>query len=219
MKLDAIYQNRFDERERKAKDAVWAELCERWFARYVDGAATVLDVGAGLCELINHLHAGRRIAVDANPDLPRFAAAGVETHVARAEEMGFLPTGSVDVAFTSNFLEHLPDKSALTRVVAEVRRVLRPGGRFVVMGPNIRYVAGSYWDYYDHHIPLTEKSVEELLASEGFTVESSLPRFMPYTVKSRLPTARWLVRAYLRAGPLAFRLLGKQFLVVARTAS
>lgn len=41
-----------------------------------------------------------------------------------------------------------------------------------------------------------------------------IPRFLPYTTKSRLPQAPWLIRLYLRV-PLAWWLLGKQALVVA----
>ena len=41
-----------------------------------------------------------------------------------------------------------------------------------------------------------------------------LPRFLPYTTKSRLPQHPLLVRLYLRV-PLAQRLLGKQAWVVA----
>ena len=42
-----------------------------------------------------------------------------------------------------------------------------------------------------------------------------MPRFLPYTTKSRLPQSAWLVRAYLRFPP-AWRLLGGQTLLVAR---
>jgi hypothetical protein len=44
-----------------------------------------------------------------------------------------------------------------------------------------------------------------------------IPRFLPYTTKSRLPQAPWLVSLYLRF-PLVWRILGKQTLVVASKA-
>lgn len=215
-RLDKLYRHRFEDSDRAAKDEVWRVLCEHFFSNYVNPSDTVLDVGAGYCEFINHIRAGRKIAVDANPELKAFAGPGVEAHERRAEQLDFLESGTVDVAFSSNFFEHLPDKATLTKVVSEVLRVLKPGGRLIVMGPNVKLLPGSYWDYFDHHLPLTEKSVEELLRMVGFDIEKSLSHFMPYTVKSRLPTWGWLVRAYLMVGAPAFKALGRQFLVIAK---
>jgi hypothetical protein len=47
-------------------------------------------------------------------------------------------------------------------------------------------------------------------------IERLIPRFLPFTTKSALPQHPLLVRAYLAFRP-AWRLLGGQFLVVART--
>jgi SAM-dependent methyltransferase len=215
----ALYSRRFNEEERRAKTRVWEVLCARFFPRYIDANATVLDIGAGHCEFINHVGAARRIAVDANPELGTFAAPGVEAHVAFAHELTFLAPSSVDVAFSSNFFEHLPSKEILRAVVGEVRRVLKPGGRFLVVGPNIRFLAGAYWDYYDHHLALTERSVAELLTTSGFAIDECLPKFLPYTVKSALPSWRILVEAYLLLAPVSYQLLGKQFFVASHKSA
>jgi hypothetical protein len=49
----------------------------------------------------------------------------------------------------------------------------------------------------------------------GFEMERVVPRFLPYTMNNATPTHELLVRAYL-AIPLAWKILGKQFLVIAR---
>lgn len=214
--LNTIYQHRFDPSDQKRKLAVWKVLCDHFFARYVRPDDVVLDLGAGFCEFINNIRAARRIAVDANPQLSVYAAPGVEAVCCRAEELTGIAPESVDVVFTSNFLEHLPDKKTLELVVAAVHRVLRPGGHILVMGPNVRFLPGAYWDYFDHHIPLTERSLDEVLHLHGFQTVVSLPRFLPYTIKGRLPAWPWLVRAYLAFGRIAFRLAGRQFFVVAQ---
>lgn len=216
MELSELYGNRFADADRARKVRIWAVLWSRVFSRWVGPEDTVLDLGAGYCEFINAASARRRIAVDLNPDTARAAAPGVEVHSASAAELAFLGDGEVDVVFTSNFLEHLPSKDVLTKVVEAAWRVLRPGGTLVAMGPNIRLLPDVYWDYYDHHIPLSDRSVCELLAMCGFALERVEPRFLPYTVKSRLPQWDWLVKAYLALRPLSSAFLGKQFLVVAR---
>ena len=81
--------------------------------------------------------------------------------------------------------------------------------------PNIRYAYREYWDFFDHHVALSHGSLSEALQMTGFHIEVLRPRFLPYTTKSRLPQAAWLVRLYLACPPAQW-LLGKQMLVVAR---
>lgn len=213
--LETLYANRFGEEDRAWKDQVWEVLWRRVFSRWLGGEGTLLDLGAGYCEFINHAVARRRIAVDLNPETARTAQAGIEVRAASADDLGFLRDEEVDAVFSSNFLEHLPSKDAVARVLAEVRRVLKPRGRFVLMGPNIRYLADRYWDYFDHHVPLSDASVCEALLVKGFRLEHVEPRFLPYTVKGTRLRWRWLIELYLSLRPLSSRLLGRQFLIVA----
>lgn len=214
--LEALYANRFDESDRAWKDEVWKVLYARVFRRWIAPESTLVDLGAGYCEFINHAVARRRIAVDLNPETARLAAAGVEMRASSADNLDFLRPAEADVVFSSNFLEHLPSKAAVTRVLAEARRVLRPGGRLILMGPNIRYLGGRYWDYFDHHVPLSDASLCEALLLEGFHLEHVEPKFLPYTVKGSRIRWTWAVEAYLALRPLSSGLLGRQFLVVAQ---
>ncbi len=213
--LEAMYANRFSDEDRAWKDKVWEILSRRVFSQWVDDQGTLLDLGAGYCEFINHAVARRRIAVDLNPETARMAASGIDVRATSADDLGFLRDAEVDAVFTSNFLEHLSSKDAVTRVLSEVHRVLKPGGRFIVMGPNIRYLADRYWDYFDHHVPLSDRSLCEALMLKGFGLEYVEPKFVPYTVKGSRLRWRWLVHAYLALRPLSSRVLGKQFLIVA----
>jgi len=92
--------------------------------------------------------------------------------------------------------------------------VLRPKGKILILQPNIRFLNGEYWDFLDHHIPLTDRTLVEALLATGFQPSEVLPRFLPYTTKSSLPRHPALVRLYLRL-PLAYHLFGKQAWVVA----
>jgi SAM-dependent methyltransferase len=212
--LDKLYQQRFPETELAQKNAIWKVLCEDFFQRRVAADATVVDIGAGYCEFINNIQAAHKIAVDLNPDVQRFAAAGVRVINAPSTAIAEIESSSVDVVFMSNFLEHLPDKAAVLGTFKEANRILRGGGSIIVLQPNIRFLPGEYWDFFDHHTPLTDRSLVEGLQLAGFTPDLVHPRFLPYTTKSRLPKAAFLVRLYLHFPPL-WRLLGKQALVVA----
>lgn len=212
--LETLYQQRFPERELQRKQAIWRVLCEGYFGRFVKPTDTVVDIGAGYCEFINNIACARKIAVDLNPDVARFANPGVEVLNASCTAIDRLEANSVDVVFMSNFLEHLPNKQVVLDTFREAFRILRPGGRVMVLQPNIRFLPGEYWDFFDHHTPLTDRSLVEGLQLAGFQADVVVPRFLPYTTKSRLPQAAWLVRLYLKM-PLFWPLLGKQAFVVA----
>ena len=192
---------------------VWSVLVADWFARYVRPDDSVLDLGCGYGEFINHVQSRKKYAMDLNPDATGFLNSDITFLRQDCATRWQLPDASLDVVFTSNFLEHLPDKTALGHTLDEIVRCLRPGGRLVAMGPNIKYLHGAYWDFWDHYVPITEASLKEALVTRGFAIEVCLGRFLPYTMVSgpRYPVA--LLRAYLRV-PLAWRIFGKQFLVV-----
>lgn len=213
--LSHLYRERFTDDDRAFKEKAWRVLCERFFQRYVGSDDTVLDVGAGHCEFINAIRCGEKIAIDLNPDIVAFAREA-EALIGSSTDMAAIRDGSVDVAFSSNFLEHLPSKEDVLKTLSECYRVLRPQGTLIVLMPNIRYLNGRYWDYFDHHIPLTHHSLVEALTLSGFSPMSVVPRFLPYTVKQRaLPKSLLLLRIYLRARFL-WPLFGRQMLVVAK---
>lgn len=213
--LPGLYALRFDADEKRRKDRVWRVLCRSFFQRYVGREDVVLDVGAGYCEFINHIVCRRKLALDLSDEVRAHAAPDVEVIRASSTDLGALSDGSVDVAFASNFFEHLPDKQALLATLAEIHRVLRPGGRLLILQPNIRYVGGAYWDFLDHHLPLTERSLVEALGLVGLTPVEVRPRFLPFTTKSALPQHPCLVWLYLKV-PVVHRLMGGQSWIVAR---
>lgn len=214
--VEQIYKNRFGKQVLARRTAVWQALCEGWFNRYVPANGKVLEVAAGYCEFINNVAAGERVAVDLNPETRNHAAPGVQVFEIAAERLGeAVPKSHFDSAFMSNFLEHCRTREQVLAVFEAVRGALKPGGRVMILGPNFRACAADYYDYFDHHLALTEKSVAEALELAGFEVEVELARTLPFSFRSKLPSAPWLVRLYLK-NPWAWRFLGKQFFLVAR---
>lgn len=214
MQPSRLYALRFSSEEKARKAAVWKVLCRSFFQRYVGENDTVLDVGAGYCEFVNHIVCHRKLALDVSEETLAHAGPGVEVIRAKSTDLSLLADDTVDVAFASNFFEHLPDKQDLLATLGEVRRVLRPGGRCLILQPNIRYVGGAYWDFLDHHLPLTERSLVEALELVGLKPVEVRPRFLPFTSKSGLPQHPFLVWLYLKL-PLAHRVLGRQSWIVA----
>lgn len=217
--LEKLYSHRFSAGERERKARVWRIICDHFLVRYVAPECTVLDIGAGYCEFVNHIRARRRIAVDLNPDTARAAAQGVEVLSIPLEAIGAaLEPESIDVVFASNVFEHVRGVDSLLEILDALHEALRQGGLLLIMQPNVRLLGGRFWDFVDHTLPLTELGMTEALELSGFEVVERRARFLPYTFKSRLPAWPWLVRLYLSL-PLAQWLFGKQMFVVARRPS
>ena len=106
-----------------------------------------------------------------------------------------------------------PAKAALGRTIEQIKRCLKPGGRIIAMGPNIKCVPGAYWDFWDHYLPLTELSLKEALENRAFRIECCHERFLPYTMVGKRTSPPALIRLYLNL-PFAWRFFGQQFLVV-----
>ena len=214
-KIEKLYYTRFGPVEQEKKRRLWKVLCREFFQKFIPADAVVLDIGAGYCEFINNIRAAAKYAVDLNPDTPLLAGPGVKVFNSQATKLDFLEDNAVDIVFMSNFLEHLDTKSEVLSVLKEAHRVLRQDGSILILQPNIKYAYKEYWDFFDHNIPLSDKSLAEALELAGFKIERIYPRFLPYTTKSRLPWNDLLVMAYLKI-PLAWNILGTQAFIIGK---
>lgn len=89
------------------------------------------------------------------------------------EKVGF-PSHGFDVVTLFDVLEHVPD---IETFLAEVRRILKPGGLLVVQSPNLHSLMASLtkgeWVWLsppDHIYHFTPSSLSRLLESNGFAV-------------------------------------------------
>ena len=210
--LRRIYRTRFDGRA-TYRLAVWRILLAHVFNRWIQPECRILDLGAGQGEFINQVAANRKLAMDLNPETRAVLAPDVELLEQDCSAPWAIEPGELDLVFTSNFFEHLPDKPALRRTLDEAFRALRPGGRLIALGPNIRLVPGAYWDFWDHYLPLTERSLAELGLLVGFKVEQAIAATLPYSMSQGFAPPLLAVRLYCRL-PILWPIFGKQFHVV-----
>ena len=212
--LQKIYARRCSDLEAPGRGAVWREITQ-YLQRWIAPGATVVDIGCDRGTFINTVIADRKIAVDLRDVAEHLDP---EVRFVRCDGLALLdhlPPMSVDVVFISNYLEHLGSSEDVLHQLKVAAAVLRPGGRLIVLQPNIRLVGFSYWDFFDHKTALTDRSLEEASLLAGFETERLIARFLPYTAKSRFPQNPLFVRAYLRFPP-AWWLMGRQTLLVAR---
>jgi hypothetical protein len=209
---ERLYSWRFRDVNQADRQAVWQEIA-RYIHERMGMPSRVLDPAAGRGEFINAVPAAERWGVDrVGHGAP--ATAGVKMIIADIMAAK-LPAGYFEGVFVSNFLEHLPDQNAVATVLAKLRAAMTPGGRIAIMGPNFKYCAREYFDCADHSVPLSHVAVVEHLYAADLEVTEVSPKFLPYSFRGGLPASQLLTKAYLRA-PFLWRLLGKQFLVLAR---
>lgn len=208
---DAYFATRFPPDPRR--EALWRHLTAH-IARYVPPDARVLELGAGYCHFINAVPARTRVAVDLGDQVVARAAPGVVAINADVlDALAAQPDAAFDFVFASNFLEHF-EWPALERMIRQIRRVLAPGGRLGLVQPNFRIAPNVYFDDYTHRTVFSDVSMCDWLGASGFRVVECVPRFLPFTVKSRLGGLTFLVPLYLRSPWRPFA--GQMFVVAER---
>lgn len=138
----------------------------RLIRQYGTGAHTVVDFGAGVGALAGdvRLWASRLVCVE--PDavqMDMLKAAGHEVE----NGISVLPDASVDYVYSVNVLEHIDDDGA---VLAEIYKVLRPGGRLLVYVPALQWLYSSMDAAVGHVRRYHMKDLTNKVASAGFVV-------------------------------------------------
>ncbi len=138
----------------------------------IDPALVVGDLGCGTGQLTETIarYVGRVIAVDGSPDMleaARRRLAGADNVELRQGELEALPLGAgeLDVAMLSLVLHYSPEPQ---RALEEIARVIRPGGRLLVvdMQPHDRE---EYQQQMGHvWLGFSEKQISRFLMGAGF---------------------------------------------------
>ncbi|GAB4516762.1 MAG: class I SAM-dependent methyltransferase [Anaerolineae bacterium] len=116
----------------------------RWLRRAVPSGARLLDVGCGTGRLLRDLQReGVAVGVDVSPWAARLWAERGQPGVARARVQALpFPTGAFDAVVCLDVLYHaqVPDE---TSALAEIARVLRPGGVVLIRVPALPWLRSS----------------------------------------------------------------------------
>ncbi|WP_354529869.1 class I SAM-dependent methyltransferase [Nakamurella sp. UYEF19] len=193
---------------------VWRHICD-FLQTWIAGDADVLELGAGWCDFSNAVHAGSVTAMDIDPVVQEAAGPAVAAVVGDCTDLSRFRDGSFDCVVASNLLEHLTRPMADT-MLAEAQRVLRPGGRLLLIQPNFRLNPREYFDDYTHVSIYTDRSLRDYLAASGWSVDHVAARFLPLSMKSRGSGLTFLVPWYLRSPIKPFA--GQMLVVASRGA-
>ena len=211
--LQKEYRRRFSTIESYRRQ-IWSRLVPGFFQPLIPAESAVLDLGCGYGEFINNIQAKAKYAMDLNPDAKARLNQDVKFFLHDCSVEWPLAPMDLDVIFSSNFFEHLPSKEMLSNVIANAIRCLKSGGRLICLGPNVKYLGGTYWDFWDHHIPLSDRSLQELLEIKGLRTVKICKRFLPFTMSDGFQPPPIFVDLYVRL-PWIWPFFGRQFLIIA----
>ena len=188
---------------------VWKAITE-YLQPYVGTNKAVLDLGAGYGDFINLIEAKKKYALDISPDLKDYFDKDVTFISKPSGSLEDISTNSLDVVFASNLFEHL-ERPELDQTMKGIKRCLKRGGKLILIQPNFRYAHKYYFDDYTHKAIFTHLSLADAMHGYGFKAIKTVPKFLPLTLKSRLPKSYLLTKTYLKS-PISP--LGKQMLLI-----
>ena len=211
-KLSKIYEIRFSGYE-AYRLKVWKCLIQNFFYKWIQPSDEILDLGCGYGEFINQINCSAKHAMDLNAKTKDFLKKDIIFHEQDCSKPWMIKPSSLDLVFTSNFFEHMPDKDTLEITIKNIHKALKPNGMLIAMGPNIAVLKGRYWDFWDHHVALSDQSICELLEINGFSIKKSEATFLPYNMVRVKERPMLLLKFYLKI-KLFWKIFGKQFLVI-----
>lgn len=194
------------------RELLWKTLCSSYFQKLVCEKACVFELGAGYGHFINNIDCARKMALDKWEGMLDYLSPDVEGHVQDVTDLSCIPDNSVDFVFASNLFEHLT-KNDFSRVLTQLRLKLRVSGTLNILQPNYRFAYREYFDDYTHISIYTDRSIRDFLACHGYGIIECKPRFLPLTIKSRMPVLPFLVSLYLA---FPYKPFGKQMFIRAK---
>lgn len=199
--------------ELRGRRRVWRAIV-RYIRRDAPDVETLIELGAGYCDFINQFPADKKIAFDLNPEMRAHALPGVDLRIEDATALASVPNESIDLVFASNFLEHL-EGDQIDSLLGRCFEVLKPGGRLILIQPNHRLCAETYFDDPTHRTIFDDANIGEWLARHRLKIRKLVPGLLPFSMKGRLPKSELLTWLYLIS---PWKPLAAQMYIVAEKA-
>jgi SAM-dependent methyltransferase len=141
-----------------------------------DLQASIVDLGCGHGAIVHFARQAGYVNVRGVDDSPEQVAAARRLGIEEVTEgdlvrtLSSMPDASQDCIVTFDVIEHFT-RDELIELVDEVRRVLQPGGRWIIHTPNGESPFCGRMRYGDltHELIFTHTSIEQLLYSSGFS--------------------------------------------------
>jgi SAM-dependent methyltransferase len=125
----------------------------------IRAGSKVLDVGCGNGDGVNAFRncGMQAVGADRHPS-PFSVEADIEKHLP-------FPDNTFDMAFNKSVIEHVFNPAGM---VDEIYRVLKPGGKVIILSPDMMFGWRGFWHDCTHYWGFTNHSIKMLLDLHGF---------------------------------------------------
>jgi SAM-dependent methyltransferase len=183
------------------------KLARYLFKRYdLKPGYSLLDVGCGRGEFLKGFIKCGVVGFGVDQSLAAQSYCPQATLMVSDIENDGIPyeDNSFEVVYSKSVIEHFyyPE-----RMVREIYRVLRPGGRVITLCPDWEFNFRNYFEDYTHRTPFMQASLRDIFLIHGF-VDVSVERFRQLPIlwggagKSLLPIAeltRLIIPSYFKS--------------------
>ena len=175
----------------RLKRRIDAALCNRIIGiidttKSIDSIVNVLEIGTGTGRIAKMLLRTEPrmnyFGVEPASTLRDVTSKSLSEYEARANvidsrlpELEDVPIGNFDICLMFHLLEHAPDYYQANAWMASVYSRLKPGGRVIIICPNIFDYKGFFYDVdWSHAYPTTTKRIKDLGIDVGFNINQTL---------------------------------------------
>ncbi|OGY45503.1 MAG: hypothetical protein A2744_02330 [Candidatus Buchananbacteria bacterium RIFCSPHIGHO2_01_FULL_44_11] len=151
------------------------KLCAYLFNRFaMTKGTTVVDVGCGRGDFIEAFRKLDLNAIGLDREIVTLNDPSIDFHGnINFEKDNFpLPDATVDVVFSKSVIEHIHNPE---QFMHEIKRILKPGGRVIIMTPDWQSQVYTFYNDYTHVQPYITSGLANLLKLSDFhDVQSEL---------------------------------------------
>jgi ubiquinone/menaquinone biosynthesis C-methylase UbiE len=195
----------------RRREILWHTLAKNFFQKLISSGDNFLELGCGYCDFINSIRARNKIGIDIWSDAKKFSKNKTKVIVTSATKLKSLKNNYFDFVFASNIFEHLTQEE-FKLCLKRLKPKMKKKGLLVILQPNFRLAYRRYFDDYTHKSIWTDESLTHFLIANDFNVVRVMPRFLPLSIKSKIPIHPILIRLYL-ISPI--KIFAQQMLVIA----
>lgn len=156
----------------------------------------ILEIGAGTgrgAVAIQRLGFLGYTGVEPTPELADYCETTHGLAIVRQglPHLDSIKNATFDALFAIHVVEHAPTHETAIAWCTEMLRVLKPGGSFLLVAPDIRDCGSYFWDQdWSHSFPTTPQRVSQLLSGLGATITVATTFHLGSTKLSRNFLAR-----------------------------
>lgn len=196
----------------KDRIKVWKAINE-YLQYFIPKGASILDIGCGYSDFINGIVGEKKYGIDLNEQMINFVDVETVKFYSQSVLDEFpLSDECIDVIFASNLFEHFDDEQ-LKVLMKNISKKLKKGGILILIQPNYYYAYREYWDDYTHKKAFSHESLKDFLISFDYDIVLNKKKFIPFSLKSRLPKSYFLTKCYIYS---PIKPMGKQMLMIAK---